>query len=353
MRSSSDDTHSQMIHSLFAEPILGLETSCDETSAAVVVGTRVLSNVVSSQAELHRKWGGVVPEAAARAHVEALLPVLEEALERAEVQMADLRAIAVTNRPGLVGALSVGVSAAKALAFACRVPLLGVHHLEGHLLSVLAVEPFMPMPHTALIVSGGHTEIVLVEALGSYRILGQTLDDAAGEAFDKGARLLGLGYPGGRAIQDAAMAGDPTRYPLPRGLSGETTDFSFSGLKTAVLRLVEREGSRLSVADAAASLQEAIVAVLAERSVRAALASATSTLSLVGGVAANAALRERMSQACDREGIRFVTPPIDLCTDNAAMIALASSHRLARGERHGYDLEPQATSDLPASPEAP
>ena len=239
------------------EPVLGIETSCDETSAAVVVGRHVLSNVVASQIEMHKRWGGVVPEAAARAHVEAIVPVIDEALSIAGVKRP--AAVVVTNRPGLVGALSVGISAAKALAFAWEVPLLGVHHLEGHMMSAFALlgdeeaeEP--PFPHLCLIVSGGHTELVLRETADTSKLVGQTLDDAAGEAFDKGARLLGLGYPGGYAIQNAALGGSP-RYPLPRGVMKDKYNFSYSGLKTAMLRLVESEGEKLHRTDAAASLQ--------------------------------------------------------------------------------------------------
>lgn len=323
--------------------ILAIETSCDETSAALVCGYDVLSNVVSSQVALHQKWGGIVPEAAARAHVESVLPVLGEAMSGGERPDA----IAVTNRPGLVGALSVGVSAAKALALAWDISLIGIHHLEGHILSPLAIRPDLPYPHVCLVASGGHTELVEVSAPGVYRIIGQTLDDAAGEAFDKAARLLGLGYPGGRAIQEAALGGNPTRYALPKGLSGDTLDFSFSGLKTAAKRLVESEGESLSVRDAAASVQEAIISVLAERAVRAAERLRISTLTLVGGVAANVALRALLAAECGRAGIDFVTPPLDLCTDNAAMIGIAAGFRLQRGERDGWDLDVYANAPLP------
>ncbi|MBS1712741.1 MAG: tRNA (adenosine(37)-N6)-threonylcarbamoyltransferase complex transferase subunit TsaD [Armatimonadetes bacterium] len=326
----------------FPEPILAIETSCDETAAAVVQGTSVLSNVVASQIEMHQKWGGVVPEAAARAHVEAVLPVVIDALAGRVVG-----AVAVTNRPGLVGALSVGVSTAKALSMAWGVPMIGVHHLEGHVLSVLADGVGVPFPHLSLIVSGGHTEIVRVDAPGRYKLLGQTIDDAAGEAFDKGARLLGLGYPGGRAVQDAARNGDPKRYPLPRGLSKDPLNFSFSGLKTAVLRLVEKEGDRLHVADAAASLQAAIVDSLSKKALGAMEETGAKALSLVGGVAANVALRSRLSEQCGRLGVPFFAPRMDLCTDNAAMIGIAGSVRLMLDGPDDIDLDCLPNAPLP------
>lgn len=334
----------------FEGPILALETSCDETSAAVLTGRRVLSNVISSQVKLHEKWGGIVPEAAARAHVEAVLPVIEEALAIAGVVLEDLKGIAVSNRPGLVGALSVGVTAAKGLSFALRIPMVGVHHLEGHLFSVYGSDEDVLFPHVALIVSGGHTELVLVsqaEGCVSYELVGQTRDDAAGEAFDKTARLLGLGYPGGNAVQEAAKGGDPKRYSLPRGLQGNTTDFSFSGLKTAILRLVQSEGAGLSVADACASLQEAIVSVLVERAMLAVDNTGSKALTLVGGVAANVALRTRLAERCLRDGIQFLCPPLDLCTDNAAMIGLAGSYRLAMGDRDDWTLDCMPNAALP------
>lgn len=327
--------------------ILAIETSCDETAAAVVRGRTVLSNIIASQVEFHRQWGGVVPEAAARVHLEAIGPVIESALAEAGVAPTDIRAVAVTNRPGLIGALSVGLTAAKAFAMRFEVPLLGIHHLEGHMAAILglpAVE--IPLPHLSLIVSGGHTELVRVNDWGDYKILGETRDDAAGEAFDKAARLMGLGTPGGYAIQEAARSGDPRRYPFPLGLKGDTIDFSFSGLKTAVLRRVEAEGDQLDVPDCAASLQATIVKVLTERSLRAVERFNIPALSLVGGVAANEALRRSLADACARASIQFFTPPLALCTDNAAMIGLAAAVRFSGGQQDDLHLEAMATEEI-------
>jgi len=329
----------------FPQPVLGVETSCDETSVAVLYRREVLSNVVSSQAQLHKRWGGIVPEAAARKHTEAFLPVLEQALDEAGVTMDDIGGVGVTNRPGLIGALSVGVSAAKAVAFARGLPFVGVHHLEAHVLSPL-LEEDVPFPHVCLLVSGGHTELFFVRSPGVYEYLGGTLDDAAGEAFDKSARALGLPYPGGPAIQKAAEGGDPERYPLPRGLEDPTMEFSFSGLKTAVLRLVQRLGDRLDVASAAASFQSVVASVLTDRALYACSVVGVSHLTVVGGVAANRALRERLLQQAEEERVSVTIPSLRLCTDNAAMIAHVASWRLASGERAGYDLETLAVDSL-------
>lgn len=330
----------------FGGPILAIETSCDETSAAVVHGNRVLSNVVASQIAMHEQWGGIVPEAAARAHVEAIIPTIHSALDESGFAAHDIAAIAVTNRPGLVGALSVGVTAAKALAFSWKKPLIGVDHLEGHLLASLAGRESIQFPVLALLVSGGHSEMVLIRALGDYELIGQTRDDAAGEAFDKGARLMGLGYPGGRRVQELAQQGNPKKYELPRGLAKERYDLSFSGLKTAMLRLVESQGESLNIPSACASLQAAICDSLIKKFSNAIEDFSPRSIELCGGVAANQELRSRVISLGERHGLDVLIPPFELCTDNAAMIGLAASYRLVRGEQSGYDLEVEPNSEL-------
>ncbi len=328
------------------DPVLGIETSCDETSVAVVRGRNVLANVVSSQAELHRQWGGVVPEAAARKHTEALIPALGTALKISGCALPDMAGIGVANRPGLVGALSVGVSAAKALSLALAKPMVGIHHLEAHILSSLMAAD-VEFPHVCLLVSGGHTELVFVKSAGEYKKLGGTIDDAAGEAFDKSARALGLGYPGGPAIQSAAEGGDDKKYKLPAGLRGPTLDFSFSGLKTAVLYLARDEGESLDVPSAAASMEETVASVLAERTLRACEETSAKAITLVGGVAANKRLRAKLKLLASERSHDFVTPPFDLCTDNAAMIAHVASWRLAKGETDDLRMDTLASAALP------
>jgi N6-L-threonylcarbamoyladenine synthase len=309
--------------------VLAIETSCDETAAAVVApGPRVLSSVVSSQVDLHARFGGVVPEVAGRAHLELLTPVVAEALERAGATgHPPVEAVAVTSGPGLVGSLLVGVSHAKALAMAWDVPFVGVNHLEGHLFATLLDHRDLEWPLVVLLVSGGHTLLVVVEGLGRYRLLGQTVDDAAGEAFDKVARFLGLGYPGGPAIDRVAGQGDPGAFAFPRSMLDEGYDFSFSGLKTAVVRTVERTPAASS-ADVAASFQEAVVDVLVTKARRAVTDTGATGLCVAGGVAANSLLRRRVTEACAAEGVAALVPSLAMCTDNAAMIGAAGQWRL-------------------------
>lgn len=305
--------------------VLGIETSCDETSVAVVRdGVQILSNLIASQVDIHALTGGVVPEVAARKHVERLSVVIEEALHKANIGYSDIDLVAVTNRPGLVGALMVGVSAGKAIAYALGKPIVAVHHLEGHIASNFLTAPDLQFPFVCLIVSGGHTDLHIVEAHGRRRRLGSTRDDAAGEAFDKAARLLGLGYPGGPVIDRTAKSGNPDAIPLPRAwLEEGSYDFSFSGLKTALLRYVQQTGDSLNVADAAASFQEAVVDVLVGKTIRAAEEFGIPRIGVCGGVAANSRLKARMGEEADKRGIQLVVPPLILCTDNAAMIASA------------------------------
>ena len=308
--------------------VLGIETSCDETAAAVVDdGQRVLSSVVSSQVDLHAAFGGVVPELASRAHVELLTPVIAEAMLEAGVEGTGLGAVAATVGPGLVGSLLVGLSAAKALALVWDVPFVGVNHLEGHIYAAFLEEPDLEPPLVVLLVSGGHTMLIAMEGHGRYRLLGATLDDAAGEAYDKVARFLGLGYPGGPAIDKLAMEGDAGAIDFPRGLLRDGYDFSFSGIKTSVVTYV-RKHPDVGTADVVASFQEAVVDVLVTKAQRAAAEIGATGIVLGGGVAANSRLRERILDACIADGLRAFLPSRAMCTDNAAMIAAAGWWRL-------------------------
>lgn len=316
--------------------ILGIETSCDETAAAVVRdGTAVLSNVVASQIRIHRQYGGVVPEVASRKHLENITDVVEAALQKAGVDFADLSGVAVTVGPGLIGPLLVGVAAAKAYAFARQIPLLAVNHLEAHIYANFLAHPSLIPPLVCLVVSGGHTSLVLVRKHLSYELLGSTRDDAAGEAFDKIARVLGLPYPGGPALEELARGGNPRAISFPRAwLGDESLDFSFSGLKTAVINYLRREqekGKDVPLQDVAAGFQEAVVEVLVEKTLRAARAAGVWQVALAGGVAANLALRTLFQARARQEGIRLYFPPGDLCTDNAAMVACAGYYHYLAG----------------------
>ena len=326
--------------------LLGIETSCDETAAAVVEGGRViLSNAVASQAELHAKYGGIFPEMASRQHIKTIHTIVEEALRQAHVSLEEVDAIAVTRGPGLPGSLVVGVNMAKGLVLASGLPLIGVNHLEGHLYSAWLHRageqppPEPEFPLVALIVSGGHTELVLMQGHLQYERLGGTLDDAAGEAFDKVARLLNLGYPGGPAIQRAAQIGDPMAFRFPRAWLEGSWNFSFSGLKTAVLREVrklEKHNQSLPVADMAASFQEAVVDVLVTKTLRAAEQFQARGILIAGGVSANLALRQAIQEQAQ---VPVHIPPLYLCTDNAAMIAAAGHFRFVNGQRDEMDVD--------------
>jgi N6-L-threonylcarbamoyladenine synthase len=322
---------------------LGVETSCDETAVAVLEdGFTVRTNLIAAQEHLHERFGGVVPEVAARAHVEALNPLLEQALAEADASFEDLDTVACTVGPGLVGALLVGMAAAKTVSLATGARFVGVNHLEGHIwANFLAHVPPEP-PYVCLVVSGGHTMLVHMPEAHRYELLGQTLDDAAGEAFDKVARLLGLGFPGGPALDRLSLEGDPAAVRFPRSMadSGDL-DFSMSGLKTAVLRYVKQEqaaGRAIAAADLAASFQEAIVDVQVSKTIRAATERGVGTVLLGGGVVANTRLRERMRADGEAAGLRVLYPPLELCTDNAAMIACVGAARAARGEATSLDI---------------
>jgi N6-L-threonylcarbamoyladenine synthase len=310
--------------------VLGIETSCDETAAAVVVdGRDVRSNVIASQVDLHARFGGVVPEIASRAHLELVNGVVDDALAGAGIGFADVDAVAATHGPGLAGALLVGVSAGKAIALARSIPYVGVNHLEAHLQAAWLQDPAVDLPLAVLLVSGGHTMLVAVDDRASYRVLGRTVDDAAGEAYDKVARLLDLGYPGGPVLDRLAADGDPRAVRFPRPMRGDGLDFSFSGLKTAVLHQVRRAPD-VAVADLAASFQAAVVDVLTDKLATAADAVGARTLVLGGGVAANSGLRASVAELAASTGRAALLPPHDLCTDNAAMIAATAWHRLRR-----------------------
>ena len=323
--------------------ILAIESSCDETAASVVVdGRKVLSNVISSQIDIHTLYGGVVPEIASRCHLERIDQVITEALDQAGKTIDDMDAIGVTYGPGLVGALLVGVAEAKAISFAADKPLVGVHHIEGHICANYIDNPDLEPPFGCLVVSGGHTHLVMVKDYGEYEILGHTRDDAAGEAFDKVARAVGLGYPGGPKIDKCAVDGDPEAIRFPRAkVAGSTYDFSFSGLKSAVLNYLngaKMKGEEICVPDVAASFQKAVVDVLVEHSMKAIDEYHVEKFAIAGGVASNTALRSAMEKACRKKGVAFYRPSPILCTDNAAMIGSAAYYDYMRGIRSDYSL---------------
>ena len=323
--------------------ILAIESSCDETAASVVKNGRcVLSNIISSQIAIHTLYGGVVPEIASRKHIEKINQVVEAALKEADVTLDDIDAIGVTYGPGLVGALLVGVAEAKAIAYAKKKPLVGVHHIEGHVSANYIEHPDLEPPFLCEIISGGHTHLVIVKDYGSFEILGRTRDDAAGEAFDKVARAIGLGYPGGPKIDKLAKEGNPHAIDFPRAhMEDAPYDFSFSGIKSAVLNHLNKcrmTGEPIVEADIAASFQQAVVDVLVDNAIRAAKDYHMERLAIAGGVASNGALRAAMEAACEKEGIRFYRPSPIFCTDNAAMIGVAAYYEYQKGTRHGWDL---------------
>lgn len=325
--------------------VLGIESSCDETGIAIYdLEKGLLAQQLYSQIAMHAEYGGVVPELASRDHIRRIIPLIQSCLADAGLTLADIDAIACTEGPGLAGALLVGVSVGHALAFALGKPVIGVHHLEGHLLSPMLANPAPQFPFVALLVSGGHTQLMAVRTIGDYQLLGETIDDAAGEAFDKTAKLLGLPYPGGPILSRLAESGDPSRFTLPRPmLHSGNCDFSFSGLKTAVLTLVNKqEELEAAKADIAAAFEVAIVDVLVKKSLLAIKQTGISRLVVAGGVGANRRLRAELNQACKRRNIDVFYPPLNLCTDNGAMIAYAGAQRLAYGQDSGaFGVKPR------------
>ncbi|MBW3594954.1 MAG: tRNA (adenosine(37)-N6)-threonylcarbamoyltransferase complex transferase subunit TsaD [Actinobacteria bacterium] len=331
--------------------VLGIETSCDETSAAVVKGGReILSNVIVSQGELHGEYGGIVPEIAARQHVEALTPVIREALFRADVTFWDLDGVAATLGPGLIGSLLVGVAEGKSIAAVLDIPFVGVNHLEGHVYSNLLAHKDAEFPAVCLIISGGHTLLVHALGHGDYEVLGSTIDDAAGEAFDKVARFLGLDYPGGPEIDRLSLLGDGNAIRFPRAMVDEPGfDVSYSGLKTAVINYVrnaQSRGEQVSVEDVAASFQQAVVDIQVTKTMAAALHAGVDRVFLCGGVAANSGLRQGLAEACESRMLKLFVPPMELCTDNAAMIAACGTAMFKRGLRHDLDASPDPNLSL-------
>ncbi len=335
--------------------ILGIDTSCDDTSASVVEdGRRILSNIVSSQSDIHARYGGIVPELASRRHIEMIIPVVDEAIKQAGVRLTDLSAVAVCKGPGLVGSLLIGCSFAKALCYSSHIPLVAVNHLEGHLLSVFLESPSPEFPFLSLIVSGGHTSLHIAEDFGRYTELGRTRDDAAGEAYDKVSKLLGLGYPGGPVIDRLAEKGDPKAIDFPRAYLPESFDFSFSGLKTAVLHFLRKENllenplppDSQPLHDIAASFQAAVVDVLVRKTEWAVKKKWLRQVTLSGGVSANSGLRKKMLEMGEEKGVAVFFPSVSLCTDNAAMIAAAGHHHFLKKDFAGLDLNPAAYLSL-------
>ena len=320
--------------------VLGIESSCDETAAAVVNNGKICSNVIASQIAVHSPFGGVVPEIASRKHIEAINPVIKQALSDADVTLTEIEGIAVTCGPGLIGSLLIGLSTAKALAYALNIPFVGVNHLEGHIAAAFLSEKVPELPFIALVVSGGHTSVYLVKNFHDFQLIGQTRDDAAGEAFDKAAKLLNLGYPGGVVIDRIAKGGNPQAVSFPRAMK-DSADFSFSGLKTSLLTMLKKRGRDFKdeeLSDIAASYQEAIVDTLVEKTIKAAQDYSVPRIVVCGGVAANSSLRERFALETSVKQIELYIPPVILCTDNAAMIAARGEIMLENGLRDTFDL---------------